>query len=70
MLKWLTNKMIDSYIKSKIKEIKEIDVRNKLMEYINEHKGEVIEKAKQAIDKLIKNLVAKIIENIKDKIHK
>ena len=30
----------------------------------------VIEKAKQAIDKLIKNLMAKIIENIKDKIHK
>ena len=69
MLKWLTNKMIDSYIKSKIKEIKEIDVRNKLMEYINEHKEEVIEKAKQAIDKFIKNLMAKIIENIKDKIH-
>lgn len=70
MFKWLTNKMIDNYIKSKIKEIKEIDVKNKLMEYVNEHKDEVIEKAKQAIDKLIKNLVAKIVEGIKDKIRK
>lgn len=70
MFKWLTNKMIDNYIKSKIKEIKEIDVRNKLMEYVNEHKEEIIEKAKEAIDKLLKNLVAKIVESIKSKISK
>ena len=62
--------MIDNYIKTKIKEIKEIDVKNKLLEYVNEHKEEIIEKAKQAIDKLIKNLMAKIIENIKNKIQK
>lgn len=70
MIKWLTNKMIDSYIKSKIKEIKEIDVKNKLMEYFSEHKEEIIQKAKEAIDKLVKNLVAKIIEKLKDKIQK
>ena len=70
MFKWLTNKMIDNYIKSKVKEIKEIDVRNKLLEYINSHKEEIIEKAKQAIDKLIKNLVAKIVEEITNKIKK
>lgn len=70
MLKWLTNKIIDNYIKSKIKEIKEIDVRNKLMEYVNEHKDEVIEKAKEAIDKFLKNLMAKIVESIKSKISK
>lgn len=70
MFKWLTNKMIDNYIKSKIKEIKEIDVKNKLMEYVNEHKEEIIEKAKEAIDKLLKNLMAKIVESIKSKISK
>lgn len=67
MFKWLTNKIIDGYIKSKIKEIKEIDIKQKLLEYINEHKEEIIEKAKEAIDKLVKNLVAKIIEKFKDK---
>ena len=70
MLKWLTNKIIDNYIKAKIKEIKEIDVKAKLLEYVNEHKEEVIAKAKDAIDKLIKNLVAKIVEGIKDKTKK
>ena len=70
MFKWLTNKMIDNYIKAKIKEIKQIDVKTKLLEYVNEHKEEVIAKAKDAIDKLIKNLVAKIVEGIKDKTKK
>ena len=67
MFNWLTNKIIDGYIKNKIKEIKEIDIKKKLLEYVNEHKEEIIEKAKEAIDKLIKNLVAKIIEKFKDK---
>lgn len=67
MFKWFTNKIIDNYIKSKIKEIKEIDVRNKLIEYFNEHKEEIIEKAKEAIDKLIKNLVAKVVEKFTHK---
>ena len=68
MFNWLTNKIIDGYIKNKIKEIKEIDIKKKLLEYVNEHKEEIIEKAKEAIDKLVKNLVAKIIEKFKDKI--
>ena len=67
MFNWLTNKIIDGYIKNKIKEIKEIDIKQKLLEYVNEHKEEIIEKAKDAIDKLVKNLVAKIIEKFKDK---
>ena len=67
MFKWFTNKIIDNYIKSKIKEIKEIDVKAKLLEYVNEHKEEVIEKAKEAIDKLVKNLVAKIVDKFKSK---
>lgn len=67
MFNWLTNKIIDGYIKNKIKEIKEIDIKQKLLEYFNEHKEEIIEKAKDAIDKLIKNLVAKILEKFKDK---
>ena len=70
MFKWLTNKIIDNYIKAKIKEIKEIDVKAKLLEYVNEHKEEVIAKAKDAIDKLIKNLVAKIVEGIQNKTKK
>lgn len=65
MFNWLTNKIIDGYIKNKIKEIKEIDIKKKLLEYVNEHKEEIIEKAKEAIDKLVKNLVAKIIEKFK-----
>ena len=68
MFNWLTNKIIDGYIKNKIKEIKEIDIKKKLLEYVNEHKEEIIEKAKEAIDKLVKNLVQKIIEKFKDKI--
>ena len=68
MFNWLTNKIIDGYIKNKIKEIKEIDIKKKLLEYVNEHKEEIIEKAKDAIDKLVKNLVAKILEKFKDKI--
>ena len=67
MFKWFTNKIIDNYIKTKIKEIKEIDVKEKLMEYFNEHKEEIIEKAKEAINKLVKNLVAKIVEKFKSK---
>lgn len=67
MFKWLTNKIIDGYIKGKIKEIKEIDLKKKLLEYLNEHKDEIIEKAKEAIDKLIKNLVQKIIEKYQNK---
>lgn len=67
MIKWLTTKIIDNYIKTKIKEIKEIDVKAKLLEYFNEHKEEIIEKAKEAIDKLIKNLVAKVIEKFTHK---
>lgn len=70
MLNWLMDKMIKNYITKKIKEIKEIDVKNKLMEYVNEHKEEIIEKAKEAIDKLLKNLMAKIVESIKSKISK
>lgn len=70
MIKWLTNKIIDNYVKTKIKEIKEIDVKAKLLEYFNEHKEEVIEKAKDAIDKLIKNLVAKVVEKFTNKTEK
>lgn len=70
MIKWLTNKIIDNYIKSKIKEIKEIDVKAKLLEYFNEHKEEIIEKAKDAIDKLVKNLVAKVVEKFTNKTEK
>lgn len=67
---WLTNKIIDHYVKSKIKEIKQIDIKEQVLNYVNEHKAEVIEKAKQAIDKLIKNLVAKIIDDLKNKFQK
>ena len=68
MFKWLTNKMIDNYIKSKVKELKEIDVREKVLEYINAHKEEVIEKAKKAIEKFIKTLVAKVVQEFKNKV--
>lgn len=68
MFKWITNKVIDNYVKSKIKEIKEIDLKAKALGYINEHKEEIIEKVKDAIDKAIKALVAKIIESIENKI--
>ena len=70
MFKWLTNKIIDNYIKSKIKEIKEIDIKAKVLEYVNEHKEEVIEKAKESIKRLVKNLVAKVVEDIKNKAKK
>ena len=67
MFKWFGKLAIKAYIKDLIKDIKEIDLKEKVLKYIEEHKEEVFEKAKQAIDKLIKNLVAKIIEDIKNK---
>ena len=68
MLKWLTNRIIDNYIKTKIKEIKEIDVKKKVLDYINENKKEIIERVKQAIEVFIKNIVSKVIEDIKNKV--
>ena len=65
MFKWITKKAIVSLIKDEIKKIKEVDIKNKLIEYIDAHKEEVIEKAKAAIEKLVKNLVAKIVEGLK-----
>jgi len=70
MFKWLTNKIIDNYIKEKIKEIKAIDIKNKVKEYIADHKEEVIEKIKQAIEKAIKELIDKLIKKFEDKIKK
>lgn len=68
MIKWITNKIIDNYIKTKVKEIKELDIKKRVLDYINEHKEEIIEKAKQAIEVLIKNIVSKVIEDIKNKV--
>lgn len=65
---WLTDRIINNYIKKKVKELKGINIKDKILEYINEHKEEIIEKAKEALDKFIKNLVDKIVEKIKDKI--
>lgn len=62
MFNWITSKIIDGYIKGKIKEIKEIDLKKKLLEYLKEHKEEIIEKAKEAFEKFINNLLKKIAE--------
>ena len=70
MIKWLTNRIIDNYIKDKVKEIKAIDIKNKVKEYIAEHKEEIIEKIKQAIEKAVKELVDKAIKKFEDKIQK
>lgn len=68
MIKWITNRIIDNYIKTKVKEIKELDIKKRVLDYINEHKEEIIERAKQAIEVLIKNIVTKVVEDIKNKV--
>lgn len=70
MLNWLMDKIVKSYVTKKIKEIKEIDIRNKILEYLAEHKEEIIEKAKEAINEVVKSLVAKIVEKFENKIQK
>ena len=70
MFKWLTNKIIDNYIKTKIKEIKAIDIKNKIKEYIEENKEEIIEKIKEVIEKAVKELVDKLVKKFENKIHK
>lgn len=70
MFKWLSNKIIDSYIKTKIKELQKIDVKKKILDYYEAHKDEIIKKAFQALEKLIKDMVAKATEKSKDKTKK
>jgi len=67
MFKWFGKLAIKAYIKDLIKKIKDEKLKEKVLKYIKEHKDDVIEKAIGAIEKLIKNLVAKAIEDNKDK---
>lgn len=70
MFKWFTNRIIDNYVKAKIKEIQAIDIKNKVKEYVKEHKDEIIAKIREAIEKALKNIVDKVIKDFEDKIHK
>ena len=70
MFNWLFEKALKKFITKEIEKLKEIDVKEKALEYINEHKEEVIERAKDAIKKIVKSILAKIVEQIKDKVHK
>ena len=67
MFNWLFERALKKFITKEIEKIKEIDVKAKLLEYVNGHKEEVVEKAKEAINKFIKNLVAKAVEKSKSK---
>lgn len=67
MFKWLSNKIVENYIKSKIKEIKKKNIKEKLLEYFKEHKEELIAKVFKAIETLIQNLVKKNAEELEDK---
>ena len=67
MFKWITNKVIDNYIKDKIKEIQAVDIRNKVKDYVAEHKDIIIEGFKQAIENSVKEVIDEIIQIIKEK---
>jgi len=70
MFKWLLKKQLKNLINEEIEKIKEFDIKAKVLEYVNEHKEEVIEKAFQALEKLVKDLVAKATEKSKNKTKK
>lgn len=55
MFKWIRNKILKSIIKSIVKEMP--IYKAKALELIEEHKDEIIEKAKEAIKKAIREFL-------------
>jgi len=64
MFKWLTNRMIDNFIKEKIEEIKEVDIKNKVKKYVGIYKKDIIENIKQEFEKAIKQFIEEIAKEL------
>mgnify|MGYP002795489353 CR=1 FL=1 len=65
MFGWITDKIIEGFLKRKVKELTSHipELKDKVLEYLKDFKDEVIKKAK---DKL-KEIVSDIIEKVKTK---
>ena len=65
MFGWITDKVIEGFLKRKVKELTSHipELRDKVLEYLKDFKVEIVKKAK---DKL-KEIVSDIIKKIKDK---
>lgn len=67
MFKWLRKKIIKSFIKDFIQEIKRFDVKNKVFNYIKDNEDEIIEKIEETIKTNSEKIVSKIIARFEDK---
>lgn len=63
MFKWLSKKIINSYVKELIKDIKEKDLKEKVIDYVKEEAEELLEKIK----KVIKDKITKYLAKFQDK---
>ena len=67
MFKWLRKKIIKSFIKDFIQEIKRFDVKSKVFNYIKDNEDEIIEKIEETIKTNSEKIVSKIIAKYADK---
>jgi hypothetical protein len=67
MFKWLRKKIIKSFIKDFIQEIKRFDVKSKVFNYIKDNEDEIIEKIEETIKTNSEKIVSKIIARFEDK---
>lgn len=63
MFKWLSKKIINSYVKELIKDIKDKDLKEKVIDYVKEEAEELLEKIK----KVIKDKITKYLAKFQDK---
>lgn len=66
-LSWWKKKVLKSIIDNLIKQIKDFNLRKRVVDYVAQNEGHIIEQAEDAIAKVVKKIISKILEESKDK---
>lgn len=66
-LSWWKKKVLKSIIDNLIKQIKDFNLRKRVVDYVAQNEEHIIEQAEDAIAKVVKKIISKILEESKDK---